>query len=397
MKILMISDVYFPRINGVSTSIETFRQALAALGHPSTLIAPQYPGAAAETAAGVIRVPSHYLPFDPEDRVMKRAAVRALIPQLRAEQYDVVHVQTPFVAHYAGLELARALGLPCVTTYHTYFEEYLFHYVPFVPRSWLKAAARRVSREQCNQVDAVVVPSRAMDEMLARYGVTRPREVLPTGIPPDQFHGGEADYFRERYGIARQRRLLLFVGRTAYEKNIDFLIEMVDHLRRNDPSILLLITGEGPALPGLKAAVRRRGIDEHVRFLGYLDRHTELHDCYRAADLFVFASRTETQGLVLLEAMALGTPVVALAEMGTRDILAPQRGCRIAPPTPQGFAAVVRDLLANTAMLDALGVQARAYARNWSADEMARRLARLYEHCCAMTGDGFPARAIAQQ
>ena len=102
-------------------------------------------------------------------------------------------------------------------------------------------------------------------------------------------------------------------------------------------------------------------------------------------------------GLVLLEAMALGTPVVALAEMGTRDILAPQRGCRIAPPTPQGFATVVRDLLANAALLDTLGVQARAYARNWSADEMARRLARLYEHCRAMAGDELAAPAIAPQ
>jgi glycosyltransferase involved in cell wall biosynthesis len=132
-----------------------------------------------------------------------------------------------------------------------------------------------------------------------------------------------------------------------------------------------------------------------VRFLGYLDRHSELHDCYRAADVFVFASRTETQGLVLLEAMALGTPVVALAEMGTRDILEPQRGCRIAPDDIAGFARVVGDLLADPAALRNLGEQARDYARSWGADEMARRLARVYRRCVDSALEPANARRVA--
>src|SRR5690606_17286859 len=115
-----------------------------------------------------------------------------------------------------------------------------------------------------------------------------------------------------------------------------------------------LITGEGPALASLTAAVQQRALSEHVRFLGYLDRNSELHDCYRAADLFVFASRTETQGLVLLEAMALGTPVVALAELGTRDILGRQLGCRIAPADAKAFSAIVADLLDDPPRLKAL-------------------------------------------
>jgi len=381
MNVLMISDVYFPRINGVSTSIETFRRALDGHGVRSTLIAPDYPAAGAETDARVLRIASREVPLDPEDRMMRRTAIRAALPRLHAEHFELVHIHTPFVAHYAGLEIARALGIPCVATYHTFFEEYLFHYVPGVPRAWLKGLARHFSRRQCNALDAVIVPSRAMEAALGRYGVTRPLYVLPTGIPPAQFHGGESSYFRQRYDIGKERKVLLFVGRVAHEKNIAFLIDMVDAVRRTEPSVLLLITGEGPALPGLRAHAERRGLAEHVRFLGYLDRHSELHDCYRAADLFVFASRTETQGLVLLEAMALGTPVVALAAMGTCDILGPQRGCRIAPDDAAGFAHLVCDLLADTAGLRALGEQAREYAGSWGAAEMARRLARLYERC----------------
>ncbi|THF59293.1 glycosyltransferase [Pseudothauera rhizosphaerae] len=378
MHILMISDVFFPRINGVSTSIENFRQALAAAGIRSTLIAPAYPGAAADDDPDILRIPSRYLPMDPEDRLMRRSAIRALLPELRRREFTLVHIHTPFAAHYAGLDLARELGLPCVATYHTFFEEYLFHYIPFLPQVWLRSAARRFSCRQCNALDAVIVPSTAMADTLRRYGVTRPLHVLPTGLPESRFAGGDGGYFRSRYEIAGERPLLLFVGRVAHEKNIGFLLGVIDRVRRTHPSALLLVTGEGPALAGLAATVQERGLNEHVRFLGYLDRHSELHDCYRAADLFVFASRTETQGLVLLEAMALGTPVVALAEMGTRDILGPQRGCRIAPDDEDGFAELVTGLLDEPARLQALGVEARRYAREWQADEMARRLAALY-------------------
>ena len=138
MKILMISDVYFPRVNGVSTSIQTFRRELATLGHEVDLIAPAYPVRYAEDSP-TLRVASRFIPLDPEDRMMKPGNVRALLPQLREERYDLVHIQTPFVAHYLGIEIADALGVPRVETYHTFFEEYLFHYVPVLPKSMLRA------------------------------------------------------------------------------------------------------------------------------------------------------------------------------------------------------------------------------------------------------------------
>lgn len=378
MNILMISDVFFPRINGVSTSIETFRQSLHARGVRSTLIAPAYPSAEPAGDDALIRIPSRFIPLDPEDRMMMRKPIRALAETLRRQHFDLVHIHTPFVAHYAGVELARTLGLPCVATYHTFFEEYLFHYVPLLPRTLLRAAARRFSRRQCNQLDGVIVPSRAMATALTEYGVDAPLHILPTGIPEHQFHGGDGCHFRLRYNIPKDRRLLLFVGRVAHEKNIGLLIDMVDNLRRREPKVLLLITGEGPALPNLRVRVDRAGLNEHIRFIGYLDRHSELHDCYRAADLFVFASKTETQGLVLLEAMALGIPVVALAEMGTRDILEPERGCRIAPDDPERFAALVAQLLADRAGLRRLGTEAREHAAGWRTEEMSRRLVALY-------------------
>jgi hypothetical protein len=111
----MISDVYFPRINGVSTSIQTFRRDLAALGHEVDLIAPRYPSSG-EDDPRIQRVASRYLPFDPEDRIMSRQEILRLSDALRRERFDLVHIQTPFVAHYAGVELSRRLGLPRLET-----------------------------------------------------------------------------------------------------------------------------------------------------------------------------------------------------------------------------------------------------------------------------------------
>jgi len=222
----------------------------------------------------------------------------------------------------------RRAGLPVIATYHTLFKEYLQHYAPFVPAAWLRSMARRFSRAQCNALNAVIVPSQAIHQRLSDYGVTSPLHILPTGIPLGYFAGSGRQAFRQRHGIDQQRPVALYVGRVAQEKNIGFLLDAVDLARQALPAMLLLIAGEGPALGSLRASVARRGLSANVQFLGYLDRRSELPYCYAAADVFVFASRTETQGLVLLEAMAAGLPVVALAAMGTIDILGAARWCR---------------------------------------------------------------------
>lgn len=200
LRILMVSDVYFPRVNGVSTSIHTFRRELHALGHEVTLIVPDY-GVDHGDDHGIIRIPSRQVLLDPEDRLMRRCAILDLLPRLKREHYDVVHIQTPFVAHYLGLRLAQELGAPVVESYHTFFEEYLFHYIPFLPRAWLRAAARRFSRAQCNSVDSVVVPSTAMLEVLRAYGVRSAAAIIPTGIELDEFSHGDGAAFRRKHGI----------------------------------------------------------------------------------------------------------------------------------------------------------------------------------------------------
>ncbi len=394
MKVLMLSDVYFPRVNGVSTSIQTFRRELAALGHTVDLIAPAYPQGYAEDSH-TLRVPSRYLPFDPEDRMMKPGAIRALLPQLRTTGYDLVHIQTPFVAHYLGIEIAEALAIPRVESYHTFFEEYLFHYVPLLPRGMLRALSRRFSRTQCNQLDALIVPSSAMRDKLTDYGVRAPMHVIPTGIPLAEFSGGDGAAFRGRHGIDPDRPVLLFVGRVAHEKNIDFLLRALELAIAQVPELLLVVAGEGPALESLKKLATRLNLQVNVLFVGYLDRRAALLDCYRAADAFVFASRTETQGLVLLEAMALGIPVVSTAVMGTRDVVGPGRGALVPQDNEADFAGHVVRLMRDPQLRADLAAEGRAYVREWHADTLARKLAATWQDVIAAGSRGTPAAAGA--
>jgi len=378
MRVLMISDVYFPRINGVSTSIQTFRRDLAALGQQVDLLAPAYPGRADADEEGILRIASRYLFFDPEDRMMSARAIRSQLPELRRRRYDLVHIQTPFVAHYLGLRIARELDVPVVETYHTHFEEYLYHYLPWLPATWLRGAARRFTRSQCNQVDAVVVPSTPVFDALAAYGVATPMQIIPTGLDLDRFQAGDGARFRRQHGIPPDRPVLAHVGRVAHEKNIDFLLQVLQRVRETLPDVLLMIVGEGPARRHLERLGERLGLGQNLLFVGYLDRERELLDCYRAGNVFVFASRTETQGLVLLESMALGVPVVALAEMGTKDILGPARGALVAEDDIGDFADKVLRLLQEPDLRAELSADALAYVETWSGPALAQRLLDLY-------------------
>jgi len=392
VRVLFVSDVYFPRVNGVSTSVRTFRQDLASCDVETVLVAPDYGPAVTAAEAHVVRVAASAVPGDPEDRRMRWGSLQRTLENL-PETFDLVHIHTPFVAHYAAVRAARRLNIPAIETYHTFFEEYLHHYLPLVPRSLGRRLARGFARSQCRNVAALVAPSAPMRDALLAYGVATPIHIIPTGLAPDRFKPGDAARFRAAQHLPAGRPLVLYVGRVAHEKNIDFLVRVFREARRSVPDALFVIAGEGPARESLRALVGELSLAEDVRFVGYLERETELLDCYAAADVFVFASRTETQGLVLLEAMAQGAPVVSTAKLGTRSILKDGCGAIIVAEELHGFAAAAVRVLQDTALRTTLAEEGRRYAREWSSLSMARRLAELYratsEHARASAAARF--------
>jgi glycosyltransferase involved in cell wall biosynthesis len=379
MNILFISDVFFPRVNGVSTSINTFATELRALGHQVTLIAPSYTDEDKQEE-WIVRVPSHKIYFDPEDRLMNFGKLKALLPWIRDKHFDVIHIHTPFTAHYVGIHFGKKLDIPVVETYHTFFEDYLHHYLPFIPQLISRKLARTISRRQCNAVDGIVSPSKPMLDVLKQYGIKTPAEVVATGLDSSGFANVDGEHFRMSHDIPLAQPMLLFVGRVAHEKNIGFLLEMHEELIKKHPDALLVITGEGPAEESIKHSIDKLGISNKVRMIGYLDRSHELIACYKAADIFVFASKSETQGLVLLEAMAQGTAVVAIAELGTKSILIEGEGVLIAKDDINDFADKVSVLLSDAPKRQMIGEKGRQYAQEkWGAGVLAKKVAKFYK------------------
>jgi 1,2-diacylglycerol 3-alpha-glucosyltransferase len=387
MNLLMLSDVYFPRVNGVSTSIRTFARALVAMGHRLTLVAPDYGDHGDHDAHGeweTLRLPARTLFFDPEDRLIQASALRAVLPVLAARPWDIIHIHTPFRAHQLGVRLAKRLGVPAVETYHTYFEQYIGHYLPWFPAPLLRALARALSRRLCHQVDHLFVPSQQMTEVLEGYGVRTPATVLPTGIDLAEFRGGDGAAFRARMGIDPGRPTLVTVSRLAVEKNIALLLAACRRLVAEFPDLAFIIAGEGPDAPRLERMAAAYGLGRNVFFCGNLDRRTTLLDCYRAGDVFVFASPTETQGLVLIEAMALGVPIVSTAVMGTATVLEGSRSALVAREDEADFAHKVALLLGDPARRAALAAAGPGDAARWSVQVLMRRAEQRY---LALIGD----------
>lgn len=388
MRILMLSDVYHPRVNGVSTSIATYRRFLEAAGHEVTLIVPQYPGDNGSDPK-VLRVPGHYLPGDPEDRLLLPGAILKTAARLDANDFDVIHIHTPFAAHRAGVRLARRWKLPVVETYHTYFEAYFHHYIPFLPQALTAYAARWLTRSQTREVDRLIVPSTALRDVMRDYGVQQAAvEILPTGLDPAEFSPGDALRFCRREGLDPKRPKLVYVGRVAFEKNIDLLLHVTARLRLRFPDILLIVAGEGPARAHLKRLAKELGIEANVHFVGYLKRGPDLWDCYAAGRAFVFASTTETQGLVLLEAMMLGVPVVGVPALGARDVLIDGEGALTTTAEAGPFAAAVERLLRDTDLRDELSRKAQNYAQRWSNAVLCERLVDIYRGTIEARADG---------
>jgi 1,2-diacylglycerol 3-alpha-glucosyltransferase len=373
LRVLMLSDVYFPRVNGVSTSIASFRGELPAFEVATTLVAPSY-GANLD-GDDVVRLSGRPVPFDPEDRFVP---ARRFVAAARRLPFDLLHVQTPFAAHRAGVSLARSRGVPLVETWHTDFEHYFEHYARFLPSRLARATARGIARRVARAVDRLVVPTAAVGAALTAVGVTTPIAVVPTGLAPGEFEGGDGARFREHHGIAPERPVAVHVGRMAHEKNLRFLLEAIALARRQVPDLLLVVAGEGPARQELEREAAALGMGTGALFVGNLERRRELPDAYRAGDLFVFASKTETQGLVLLEAMALGVPVVALAEQGTCALLAAGRGALVPRDDRQAFADAVVRLVRDRTLRERLAAEGPQVARAWSATASAERMAALY-------------------
>ncbi len=374
MRIGFFTEVYHPIVNGIVASLDGLAAGLRALGHDVYCFAPRVPGYD-EGDGPVYRMPSLPLPMQTAYRLtvplVSRRKRQAIINRL-----DVLHAHSPFVTGWMSVRYARRLRIPLVYTYHTRLEEYA-HYVPFEPNA-TRRAATTLTRNFANLADAVVVPTPAMQSRLFELGVTTRVEVIPSGIDLAHFSSGRrSEALRASIGVTQDERMLLFVSRLAKEKNVDVLI---DALAQTGVGAKLAIAGDGPERTALEERARRAGVTDKVKFLGAVGRE-QLPALYASADAFLFPSTSETQGLVLAEALAAGTLVISADAPQLREVLG-GAGWTVRP-TPQAFAAAIRAMPLQADPVEA--ERARARAAHFGIEEQARKVAAVYEDLLTRT------------
>ena len=322
LKIGLFTDTYFPQVSGVATSIKTLRDELIKNGHEVYIFTTTDPAAPhSEPEKGIYRFKS--VPFI--SFTDRRIAVTGWLKVLRVAkrlQLDIVHNQTEFSLGMMGKLVADELGIPCLHTYHTMYQDYL-HYIAngriLKPRD-----VARLARLYMRNIDGVIAPSERVLDTLLGYGVEAPIKIIPTGVNLDRYQQLDTPAQRlarrEQLGLKATTPVLLSLSRLAFEKNIQALIAALPDILAVQPTTHLLIVGDGPARPTLERQVREMKLTEHVTFVGQVD-NDEVYHYYQLADVFVSASDSESQGLTYDEALASALPLVVMKSDYTAHLL----------------------------------------------------------------------------
>lgn len=375
MKILFFTNTYLPHVGGVAKSVQTLETRLREMGHPVRIIASEFEGSVDDPH--VFRVPA-FQNFNGSDFSVRIPIPSGMGDFVEAFQPDMVHSHHPFLLGDAALRIARRLGVPMVFTHHTLYERYT-HYVPFDSPT-LQRMAVQLATEYCNLCDRIVAPSESIAELLKKRGVKTPIDSIPTGIDLEAFAGNAGGAFREARGIPSGVPVIGTVGRLAEEKNLLYLAEAVGRCLERDPDAVFLVVGDGDAREEMMSILEQRVNGSRIFAVGNLTGQALL-DAYASIDCFVFASQTETQGLVLAEAMAAGSPVVALDGPGVREIVVDGENGVLLPgdATPEAFAEGLSRLLEDPERLRTCSAAARRSVESYSTDDCAQRILRLYE------------------
>ena len=375
MKILMFTNTYLPHVGGVARSVSSYEHEFCRRGHEVRIVAPQFEGATDSTSR-VLRTPAiqHFNGSD--------FSVRIPVPGLLADfadtfHPDILHSHHPFLLGDAALRLAWSRRLPLVFTHHTMYEQYA-HYVP-INSDVLQRFVIQMTTDYCNLCTHVIAPSESVAKVILERGVVSPITTIPTGIDVELYGSGGGSRFRRRFQIDEKATVVGHVGRLAAEKNLEFLSEAVGRYLSERAGAVFLVVGSGEARETMERILRDYAEPRQIVFAG---THTgqDLADAYAAMDVFAFSSQSETQGMVLAEAMAAGVPAVALDAPGVREIVWAENGVLLdSRASGDEFASAIGEIADNKARRAQLSEGARATAREFSLPHCADRMLALYE------------------
>lgn len=377
MKIGFFTDTYLPKSYGTELSIENFRQQLELLGHQVFIFCPNYGGTISQEK--IWRFQSVKIKNEPiEERILiwSKKIIREIIKQ----KLDIVHAHTPFSAGWLAQKVAKKTKVPLFYSSHMLYPEYAKYWLiknnkllPFFLKKYLKYYG--------NKCQALIAPSLKMKKLLENYGVQRPIFVLPTGLDLKKIANAPKpeNNFKENFGLKKEDKILLYVGRITEEKNISFLINAFQKITKKRKDTYLLLVGDGPLETKMQEKVKKLKIISRVLFLGRLPWEKVLK-LYQTSRVFVFASLTDTQGLIIAEASYFGLPIVALKDDCYANILINNKnGLTVYPHRTDLFAEKVLTILDNPELAKKFSDDGRQNANNLSAEKQAQKLIEIYQ------------------
>jgi len=384
LRIAMFTNNYLPFIGGVPISIERLRRGLEKLGDKLLVVAPRYKGQP-ETEPHVLRVPSLFTMGEEREFRLANIFLGRIRRRVRAFKPDIIHLHHPFWLGSLGLFVARRLKVPAIYTYHTRLEHYA-HFVPLPGMLFRNLISHALIKRFGNKCDGVIVPTYSTEEYLRMIGVKTPTFVQPTGIEYQRFQDvrtEDIDKLRQQLNLGDEK-VFISVSRLSNEKNIDFMIEAIDALRREtDVPFRFLMIGDGHQKDRLQRKIEDLGLEQNFTLVGAIPPE-DMATWYRLGDAFLFASKSETQGMVILEAMAARLPVVAVRSSGIEDVVRHGFNGFKTPEKQDQWRAQVRKLLEDDELRETLAEQALDFAKDYSVEQFATDVRTIYATTLAM-------------
>ncbi len=405
MNIAFFTDAYYPRINGVAVSVRSYATKLAEMGHSVCIVCCNYGDGEDKKDKNkkrsflqddelhpnlkIYRISSINVFVSKEDKSAKLSAWHDVKHTMDAFKPDIVHINSEFMVGYFGLIYSRHRNIASVYTFHTLWEDYVDGYIKFMPVYPAKKIAKEFIKFYLKRANILIAPTVNIANVIKSYGIERDAKILPTGIPQAldvKKLNVRPLFFNQLHTLlprVQKKHVLLYVGRVVKEKNLDFLFPVLAEVKKTFKDTVLVFVGGGPELDNLKEKAKKTGYARDIVFAGYRSRE-ELAYFYSVTDVFVFPSKTETQGLVTLEAMMAGVPVVAIGERGTLDVMKGDNGGFMVKEDVNEFSQRVLELLKDKELYAEKSQEAKKWASQWSLDTLTEKLVTYYEEALAI-------------
>lgn len=378
MKILFVTDQYKPATNGIVTHLVLLREELLKRGHEVWIVAPNF-GPKTEPEEHVLRLSSVVFPPRPVDR-FTIPYNRKIEKQLADLHFDVVHNQL-FLMGYLGTRLAKKQNLPNLTTLHTPFTQFVRWSFPYLLRYSLPTL-NFIMRHYFKPYDLVLCPSpRSADELKDAH-ITAPIQVLHNGIQLERFEKATLKLFYDTFKVDKKRPIVSWVGRVESGKNADLAVLAHKEVIKKVPEALLVIVGGGILLEKTKALAQKEGMSEHVLFTD-VQKPEMVASLNKAAKLFLFTSDTDNLPTVVIEAMACGTPIVALKDKAVWDLVDDGENGFFTTKDPGNIAEQTLKILTNDKVAEKLSKGSLKKAQGFSVEKYTDALLRIYEELIA--------------